>query len=81
MVEDASSPDGPATKAQLDAWIKSRNITFPMTIDKPDTPFLMKKTLGIRETSYVVELSTMKILKRVPAGQYKTGLTFIDSLP
>lgn len=78
MVEDADVPDGPATHDQLDAWITSRKIAFPMTIDKPETPFLAKKTLGPRETAYVVELSTMKVLLRTP--DFTLALDKLDTL-
>lgn len=77
MVEDDAVPDGPATKTQLDAWISSRKIAFPMAIDPPDAPLSIKKVLGPRETAYVVDLDTMEILYK---GNYEGALGKIDSL-
>ncbi len=78
MVENASDPNGAATQTQLNAWITSRKIAFPMAIDPPDAPLSIKTILGTpRETAYVVDLDTMEILYK---GMYTGALTKINSL-
>jgi len=81
MIEDASSPNGPATRLQLDSWINGRKVQFPMFID-PDgsPPFTIKKRLGVREQGYTIELATMKILLHSTAGNYTKNLDLLDTL-
>ena len=81
MIEDAASPDGPATIDQLNTWTNARKVRFPIFMD-PDgsAPFTIKKILGPRETGYTVELKTMKILLHSPVGSYTKNLQLLDTL-
>lgn len=63
MVE-GSTPDDVATKANLDSWVKGLDIPFTVLRDPDSVQFRARGKLGQRKTAYLVELATMKILKK-----------------
>lgn len=53
-------------KPDLDAWIETYALTIPTVMDPPGTGTPTSDALSPRETSYIIELKTMKIVKRIP---------------
>ena len=53
---------GPASKTDLDAWIEAYNLDVSTMIDAPSTPMAAIMAAGIRETVFIVEIPSMKIL-------------------
>jgi hypothetical protein len=52
-------------KADLDAWIDSFKLPVTTVMDPPGTGTPTFNAIGPRETSYIVDLKTMKIVKRI----------------
>jgi hypothetical protein len=55
----------PAEPTHLDAWIGSAGIQFTTTIDPPGVGQRIIAEVSPRENTFLVELSTMKIVQRV----------------
>lgn len=52
----------PTTQAHLDAWITAANLNVTAMIDGPDSPKAALTAAGIRETAWIVEMPSMKIV-------------------
>jgi hypothetical protein len=51
-------------KADLDAWVNAYNIPVTSMIDPPSQPLASLNATGRRELAFIVDLSTMKIVKK-----------------
>ena len=51
-------------QADLDAWITSHKLPVTSMIDAPSSPLATFKALQRREQGWIVDLSTMKIVKK-----------------
>jgi hypothetical protein len=51
-----------AVKADLDAWITTTNLNVTAMIDSPSTPQGALKVATIRETAWIIEMPSMKIV-------------------
>jgi hypothetical protein len=58
----AFNPAVPPTKAQLDSWITSGNLTVSSFIDAPGHTAQTINLFQVRERAVVVDLSTMKVV-------------------
>lgn len=77
----ASTAGGPASKADLDAWVATYKVPVTSVIDTP--PGTGTKTLtffGIRETCVIVDVHTMKIVKKVNGSVAGTGDSSVKQL-
>lgn len=75
----ASSGGGAATKANLNAWVTTYNLPVTSVIDAPSST----KTLtffGIRETCVIVDVRTMKIVKKVNGSVAGSGDSSVKQL-
>lgn len=54
----------PASRASLEAWINRYNIGFTTVIDAPGLGQQTNRAWGQRDTAMVVELSTMRVIRR-----------------
>ncbi len=54
---------GAPSRANLDAWIMAQNLSLTTLMDRSTRRAFM--VLGRREISYVVDLSTMRIVRKV----------------
>ncbi len=75
----ASNGGGAPTKANLNAWVTTYNVPVTSVIDSPSST----KTLtffGIRETCVVVDVRTMKIVKKVNGSVAGTGDSSVKQL-
>lgn len=50
------------TKDQLDAWITTPNLNVTAMIDAPESPMGALTAAGVRETAWIVEMPSMKIV-------------------
>jgi hypothetical protein len=73
------TPTTPTTPENLDSWINALSVPFTSAIDADPTTFTTKKTYGIKETTYIVERSTMKIVAKEASAA--AALTTLDTLP
>lgn len=75
----ASHGGGAPTKANLNAWVTTYNLPVTSVIDSPSST----KTLtffGIRETCVIVDVRTMKIVKKVNGSVAGTGDSSVKQL-
>lgn len=75
----ASYGGGAPTKANLNAWVTTHNLPVTSVIDSPSSI----KTLtffGIRETCVIVDVRTMKIVKKVNGSVTGTGDSSVKQL-
>lgn len=79
VVIEGATPTTPTTTANLDAWIAGMKNPFSTLIDADPSTFAAKATLGIKETTYVVERATGKIL--IKTASPVDGLTQLGALP
>lgn len=63
---------GPVTKNDLDAWINAAHLPVTSVMDPEGTGTPTFSALGQRETSYIVDLRTMVIVRHIPGDV--TGL-------
>ncbi|MGZ3419233.1 MAG: hypothetical protein ACXVEF_34775 [Polyangiales bacterium] len=68
LLDEGSTPDVPATQKQLDLWIKAGGIEFNAWHDPPGVGQRIQTDLAPKETAFLVELSTMKVLAKQTAG-------------
>ena len=78
---------GPVKKSNLDSWINAYKIPVTSMMDPPGTGTKTFDTWGRRENSFVVDLKTMKILKKVTGStdgsgdsSVKTAIPFLMTL-
>ena len=80
LVAEGANPSKVATKADVDSWIKSINkIPFSCGGDVPESPFGIKNGIGKKETTFILDRASMKIL--VKAGSFQAALIELDKLP
>lgn len=64
VLVEGNTPSVAASKSNLHTWIADLKIPFSTGVDLPQSPFGLKTALGPRETVYVLERTTHKILAR-----------------
>jgi len=65
LLAEGGSHGVPAEPAHLDAWIGDREISFTSAIDPPGVGQRIIEEFAPRENTFLVELSTMKVVERV----------------
>lgn len=78
LLTEGETPTTPTTKAHLDRWIEVYGLPFSAAKEMDGKNFSLRQTLGPRETAYILERSTMKIVK---TGSSDSLLGEIKSLP
>lgn len=63
ILTEGTTPTVPATKGNLDAWVRATNMPFTAAVDVGDTQAL-SALLGVEDMSYLLELPTMRIVDR-----------------
>lgn len=80
VIAEGQNPSKVATKADIDNWIKTQTkVPFTCAGDATESPFGIKNLIGKKETSFVLDRATMKIL--VKTGSLQSALTELDKLP
>jgi hypothetical protein len=64
LLAEGSSHTVPAEVVHLDAWVADREIPYTTAIDPTGVGMRIVQELAPRDTLFVVELETMKILLR-----------------
>ena len=80
FIVEGSTPSKVATKANLDTWTNSLKVPWTIAID-PDTvpPFTIKTTYGLKETGYIIDRATRKILYK--GNDTSTVFNKLKSMP
>lgn len=72
---------GAVAKADLDAWIKTYKLPVTSVMDTPAGSGTKTLTFfGIRETCVIVDVKTMKILKKINGSVTGTGDSSVKQL-
>jgi hypothetical protein len=79
LVMEGTDTTNDCTKPQLFSWIRNLNVPFTAGRDPDSAPLAILHEFGERETTYVIERATMKILA-VDADP-PSGLQTIQKLP
>ncbi|MSQ84493.1 MAG: hypothetical protein EXR77_16705 [Myxococcales bacterium] len=79
MLVEGDTPSKPASKSNLESWASQLKVPFTVGGDLPDAPFALRKHLGNKETSYVIERTTMKVLFKGP--NIAAAIAELDKLP
>lgn len=77
--KNLSTTTGP-TRADLDTWITTYKLPVTSLIDPPSAPLATFNTYGQREQAFVVDLKTMKILKKVEGSLAGVGDSSVKQL-
>ncbi len=76
----STKADGPVAKADLDAWIKKFPLPVTTVMDVTALPRQTVAFFGIRETCVIVDVKTMKIVKKINGSVAGTGASSVKQL-
>ena len=79
IVVEGTTPTVATTVPNLNNWVNSLKVPFTSAIDADPATFATKKKYGIKETTYIVERTTMKILAKATTPE--NALPMLDALP
>ena len=79
IIEEGATPTSPTTLSNLRAWVTALKVPFTSGIDTDPASFTAKTTYGIKETTYIVDRTTRKILAKAKTPE--DGLTQLGTLP
>lgn len=79
LVIEGETPTTPTTKVDLDAWVAGMKNPFSTLMDADPTTFATKSTLGIKETSYILDRASGTIL--VKTSSPLDAVTKLAALP
>ncbi|MEI8256554.1 MAG: hypothetical protein WCJ30_12850 [Deltaproteobacteria bacterium] len=68
---------GPVARADLDAWVNTYGLHVTTVMDPPGTGTVTFTTWGIRETAFIVDLTTMQILTKINGSTAGTGASAV----
>jgi hypothetical protein len=78
LLIQGATPTKPATKANLDNWVATLQVPFTSVIDI-EPRLALESVYGEKETTYVVERATRKIVLKTPTPLVALGK--LASLP
>src|SRR5581483_5077216 len=55
---------GPVTRSDLDAWSNAYHLPVTVVMDPPGTGTPTYHALGVRESTFIIDLSTMRIARK-----------------
>jgi len=61
----ATTANAPPSEANLRTWIDGNNLIVTTLMDVADAPKATLNAFGIRETAFIVDLRTMKIVQKI----------------
>lgn len=76
---EGTTPDTPVTQVNANNWIKALSVPFTTAIDADPSTFTAEKVYGIKETTFIVERATMKIVAK--AANPELALDALSALP
>ena len=60
----ASTSNGPPTRGNLDAWVSTFRLPVTVVMDPPGSGTVSLRTLGVRESTFIVDTRTMEIVEK-----------------
>jgi len=60
----ASNANGAPSRANLNAWVSTFSLPVTVVIDPPGTGTVTLRTLGVRESTFIVDTRTMEIVEK-----------------
>ncbi len=72
--------DKSATETQLRTWVKAASMPHAAATDPPGAGQVVKAALGGKDTGYLVEVATMKIIAK-SLGDLSPLFAKLDTLP
>ena len=80
LMTEGPTPTSGMTQTELRSWIGALKVPFTAAYDvDPSTSFTIRKTYGIKETTYIVERTTMKIVAKTATPE--DGMNALAGLP
>jgi hypothetical protein len=80
LMIEGLGPSSGVTSSELRAWVDALRIPFSAAFDvDPSSSFTIRSMYGVKETTYIVERTTMKIVAKASTPQ--DGLTALAALP
>ncbi|MBI2395679.1 MAG: hypothetical protein HYV09_39300 [Deltaproteobacteria bacterium] len=77
---EGSSPSTRVTAGQVETWVESIGVPYSIGRDPDDAPpFLSRETFGPKETAYIVDRATRKIVAK--GSNELALLPKLDELP
>ncbi|MGZ3417467.1 MAG: hypothetical protein ACXVEF_43550 [Polyangiales bacterium] len=73
------TPTDAVTSSNVNAWIKGLSVPFTTLFDADPASFTTEKVFGVKETTYIVERTTMKIVAKATTPE--AALTTLATLP
>jgi hypothetical protein len=70
----------PVAESNLRAWIEGNKLTVTSLMDPPGSGTPTLDAFGIRETCFIVDLTTMKIVKKINGSVSGSGDSSIKQL-
>lgn len=67
LLAQGADPSEPAGQVELDAWIVAREIPFTTAVDPPGAGQRILKDFSPVESTFLVELGSLKIVERAAA--------------
>ncbi len=60
----ATNANGAPTRANLNAWVSTFSLPVTAVIDPPGSGTVSLRTLGVRESTFIVDMRTMEIVEK-----------------
>jgi len=80
LMTEGSTPTSGMNQTELRSWISALKVPFTTAYDvDPSTSFTIRKTYGIKETTYIVDRATMTIVAKTATPE--DGLNALAALP
>ena len=80
LMTEGSTPTSGMNQVELRSWVSTYKVPFTIAYDAdPSTSFAIRKTYGIKETTYIVDRTTMTIVAKTATPE--DGLTALAGLP
>lgn len=73
----ASKLGGPPTMMDLQAWINTYGLINTTVMDLPGTGTVTLNTYGIRESAFIVDLTTMQVLVKINGSVAGVGASSV----
>ena len=80
FLTEGATPSTPTSKTNLDSWIGTLKVPFTCARDaEGSAPFTIRSTYGVKETSYILDRASRKILFK--SGSILTGFDKLKTMP
>ena len=73
----ATRSGAPATRADLTTWVNNYRLPVTSLVDRPGTGTVTLNTYGIRESAFIVDLATMRVVRKFNGSVAGVGASAI----